>query len=147
MMRRRAGSGIVLNPAPRLNRCRDYFGVISFLFDLRIQASTPPFISPCRGTEVAEVDRSQLLLYRVNKMRAKHPKKDVESALVDAETAGWTVIATASGHRWGVMRCGEASRAGCQTSVWSTPRNAGLHARQIRRFIRRCPHGFDQVKR
>ena len=95
----------------------------------------------------AEVDRARVLLYRVNKMRAKHPKKEVESALVDGEAAGWTVIPTPSGHRWGVMRCGEASRSGCRVSVWSTPRNAGHHAKQIRRFIRRCPHGFDQVRR
>jgi len=52
-------------------------------------------------------------LYRVNVSRARHPKKEVEAALRDAEEAGWTVAATRSGHRWGVIRCGEFSRAGC----------------------------------
>ena len=49
------------------------------------------------------------------------------------------VTAIASGHRWGVMRCGEASRSGCQMSIWSTSRSSGHHARQVRRFIGRCP--------
>ena len=85
-------------------------------------------------------------LHRVNVARARHPKKDVENALRDAEAAGWTVKATASGHRWGVIRCGETSRSGCQMSIWSTPRNAGAHARQLRRFVERCPHEWDSVR-
>lgn len=79
-------------------------------------------------------------LYRVNMARARHPKKEIEGALRDAEAAGWTVTATPSGHRWGVIRCGETNRSGCQMSIWSTPRNTGIHARQVRRFIARCPH-------
>ena len=71
--------------------------------------------------------------------RARHPKKEVEEALADAETAGWT-IAVADGHRWGVMKCSEPGRAGCQVSIWSTPRSPGNHAKQIRRALRRCPH-------
>ncbi|MBC8194444.1 MAG: hypothetical protein H8E69_01600 [Actinobacteria bacterium] len=72
--------------------------------------------------------------------RARHPKKDVEGALADAEEAGWAVTPTGAGHRWGVMLCGETGRQGCQISIWSTPRNPGNHARQIRRSIDRCPH-------
>ena len=53
--------------------------------------------------------------------RAKHPKKEVETALRDAESAGWTVTPTQSGHRWGVMRCGMEGPSGCQISIWSTP--------------------------
>lgn len=60
--------------------------------------------------------------------------------LREAERAGWRVIATASGHRWGVVRCPQASREGCQASVWSTPRNPGDHAKQPRRVISRCLH-------
>ena len=41
---------------------------------------------------------------------------------------------------WGYMRCCEASRSGCEASVWSTPRNPGNHAKQLRRAIERCPH-------
>ncbi len=76
------------------------------------------------------VDSTQRVLYGVNTLRARHPKKDVEKALVDATEVGWTVIATVSGHRWGVLRCGEASRAGCQVSIWSTPPNSGNQSRQ-----------------
>lgn len=60
--------------------------------------------------------------------------------LSEAEQTGWQVVATTSGHRWGVLRCPEASREGCQASIWSTPRNAGNHAKQLRRVIDRCPH-------
>ncbi|MYN65608.1 MAG: hypothetical protein F4X11_11350 [Acidobacteria bacterium] len=72
--------------------------------------------------------------------RPRHPKKEVEGALADAEAAGWTVTPTSSGHRWGVVRCTESSRLGCQASIWSTPRNPGAHARQLRRVVARCPH-------
>ncbi|MDK1037577.1 MAG: hypothetical protein QGD91_01410 [Actinomycetota bacterium] len=72
--------------------------------------------------------------------RSRHPKKDVEPALGYAEKAGWDVASTSSGHRWGVARCREASRSGCQVSIWSTPRNPGNHAKQIRRAVDRCPH-------
>ena len=80
------------------------------------------------------------LLYRVNMTRSRHPKKEVESALHEAESAGWTVARTQSGHRWGVMRCGQAVGSECRTSIWSTPRSPGNHAKQLRRFIARCPH-------
>ena len=86
-------------------------------------------------------------MYRVNAMRARHPKKDVEIALAEVEAAGWTVTPKSSGHRWGVMKCGEASRSGCQVSIWSTPRNAGHHANQLRRFVKRCPHEWSQEPR
>ena len=85
-------------------------------------------------------------MYGVNMARARHPKKDVEAALADAEEAGWTVTPTSSGHRWGVLRCGEASRLGCQVSVWSTPRNPGNHAKQIRRALDRCPHEWSDTE-
>lgn len=60
--------------------------------------------------------------------------------LSEAEAAGWRVEPTRSGHRWGVMRCPEPSREGCQVSIWSTPRSSGAHANQLRRAMRRCPH-------
>jgi hypothetical protein len=76
--------------------------------------------------------------------RARHPKKDVEAALAELEDAGWTVTSTASGHRWGVARCAESSRSGCQISIWSTPRSPENHARQIRRVLDRCNHISDE---
>lgn len=72
--------------------------------------------------------------------RRRHPRKEVEATLDEAEQAGWRVLPTASGHRWGVLRRPEATREGCQASIWSTPRNAENHAKQLRRVIDRCPH-------
>lgn len=84
--------------------------------------------------------QSNGMLYRVNMKRSRHPKKDVEVALAYAEKAGWDVVSRSSGHRWGVARCGQAGRSGCQVSIWSTPRSPGNHAKQIRRAVDRCPH-------
>ena len=79
-------------------------------------------------------------LYYPNMPRGRHPKKEIEAALRDAEARGWAVAIAATAHRWGVMTCPEESRAGCRSSIWSTPRNAGNHARQIRQALNRCPH-------
>jgi hypothetical protein len=74
--------------------------------------------------------------------RAKHPNKEVESALRHAEAHGWR-ISVGGSHAWGRIycpyndpecRCGEF----CMTSVWSTPRNAENHARQLRRAVDNC---------
>jgi len=74
--------------------------------------------------------------------RAKHPKKEVEEALRYAEEAGWRVSVGGS-HAWGKVyspyddeecRCGEF----CIASVWSTPKNAGNHAHQIKRVVDNC---------
>ena len=73
--------------------------------------------------------------------RNRHPKKEVEDALQYAEAHAWTVIDTASGHRWGVATCpGDCSPP---MSIWSTPRNPGNHARQIMRNVDRCPHDLS----
>lgn len=71
--------------------------------------------------------------------RTRHSKKEVEAALRYAESQGWTVTPTSSGHRWGKAECGR----GCVISIWSTPRNPGNHAKQIRRAVDRCPHHHD----
>lgn len=74
--------------------------------------------------------------------RKRHSKKDIEEALVYAESQGWR-IEPATGHAWGRLycpynsadcRCGEY----CVISIWSTPKSASNHARQIRRVIDRC---------
>ncbi|MFU8820481.1 MAG: hypothetical protein ACNA8G_02890 [Gammaproteobacteria bacterium] len=74
--------------------------------------------------------------------RARHPDKDVESAVRYAELHGWRVE-TARGHAWGRMYCpfnDSGCRQGefCMASIWSTPRNPAIHARQIRRVVDRC---------
>ena len=74
--------------------------------------------------------------------RKKHPKSEVEEALRFAEKHGWRIEIGGS-HAWARIycpyndkdcRCGEF----CIASVWSTPRNAENHARQIRRLIANC---------
>ena len=76
-------------------------------------------------------------MYSVNMPRLRHPKKEVEAALWQAERAAWTVEATASGHRWGGARCPGDCPA---LSVWSTPRSPGDHAKRLRAAVQRCPH-------
>lgn len=74
--------------------------------------------------------------------RPSHPKKEVEAALRHAEENGWRVEVGGS-HAWGRIycpsnvaecRCGEF----CITSVWSTPKNPGNHARALRRVVNNC---------
>ncbi|WP_153788784.1 hypothetical protein [Pseudomonas sp. EMN2] len=74
--------------------------------------------------------------------RLSHAKKEVEQALRHAEYHGWRVVA-GGGHCWGKMycpfndadcRCGEL----CVTSIWSTPKNPGNFARQLRRVVDNC---------
>lgn len=74
--------------------------------------------------------------------RRTHAKPEVEHAIQYAEAHGWTVKVGGS-HAWGRMyrpyddkdcRCGEF----CIASIWSTPRNARNHARQIRRVVDNC---------
>lgn len=72
--------------------------------------------------------------------RTRHPKKDVEQALRFAEDHGWTVVPTTSGHSWGHMRCPHEGQDACQVAIWSTPKNAGNHAKRIRQRVRNCPH-------
>lgn len=69
--------------------------------------------------------------------RPRHPNKEIEEAVVYAESKGWRY--RKQGH-WGRMYCAHADRDGCQTGVNSTPRNNEAHAKQIRRAVDRCPH-------
>ena len=68
--------------------------------------------------------------------RSPHPKKEVEEALKHAEGQGWRVEVGGS-HAWGRIYCpynDEECRCGefYITSVWSTPKNPGNHARASR---------------
>ncbi len=74
--------------------------------------------------------------------RRKHPKPEIESALKYAELSGWR-IETGGSHAWGRMYCpfrDSSCRCGefCITSIWSTPKNAGNHARQLMRIVNNC---------
>ena len=83
--------------------------------------------------------------------RSLHPKKEVEAALRHAETHGWRVT-VGGAHAWGKIycprrhdecRCGEF----CITSVWSTPRNPGNHARALRRVVDTAHGGRRAARR
>jgi hypothetical protein len=70
--------------------------------------------------------------------KGRHPKKEIRAALDDAAAAGLVVKDTsAHGHSWGYVYC---PKCGQRFSVSSTPKNAGNHAKQIRRFILRHRH-------
>jgi hypothetical protein len=73
-------------------------------------------------------------------LRSKHPKKDVEEALQEAEVAGM-IVEDGHGH-WGVIWCpgDEDHRCPRPFWVWSSPKNAQNHAKQIRRYTARCTH-------
>lgn len=78
--------------------------------------------------------------------RRAHPKQDVESALRYAEQNGWRVEVGGS-HCWGKIYCpynDRDCRCGnfCITSVWSTPKSATTHAKQLKRVVDNCTkHG------
>ena len=74
--------------------------------------------------------------------RSRHSDKDIEAALIYAEQNDW-VIKVGGGHAWGKMYCpanDKECRCGqfCVTGIWSTPRNSGNHAKQIRRVVDNC---------
>jgi hypothetical protein len=73
--------------------------------------------------------------------RTKHPNKEMEAAIVFAEDCGWRYARVGnSAHAWGRLLCSLESREGCAMSIWSTPRNASVHVKQILRRVNQCPH-------
>lgn len=71
--------------------------------------------------------------------RKTHKHKEIEKVVAYAETRGWRVK-EGSGHAWAYLYCTQQDRSGCKVGVWSTPKNAENHARQIRRQVDSCPH-------
>jgi hypothetical protein len=68
--------------------------------------------------------------------RRSHSKPEIEAALKYAEANGWRVDLAGS-HAWGKIYCpynDPDCRSGifCVASIWSTPKNSGNHAKQIR---------------
>lgn len=77
--------------------------------------------------------------------RPKHPDKEIEQAIVYAEENGWRYKGSGkSAHAWGKLLCPLHTREGHKMSIWSTPRNAFNHARQIKQLIDRCQHGAEE---
>lgn len=74
-------------------------------------------------------------------VRQRHPNKEIENAIRHAEEKGWRYRKVGgSAHAWGRLLCPLHEREGCSLSIWSTPRNCELHARQIRKYVDGCPH-------
>ena len=71
--------------------------------------------------------------------RSRHPNKEIEAAIIYAESRGWSFVRTGS-HGWGVFHCPFADRTGHQFTVLSTPRVPHDHAERFRRLINRCQH-------
>ena len=73
--------------------------------------------------------------------RPKHPNKDIEDAIIYAEQHRWIYKDSGrSAHAWGRLLCPLHTREGHKMSIWSTPRNAFNHARQIIRLVDQCQH-------
>lgn len=76
--------------------------------------------------------------------RPKHPKKEIEQAIVYAEKLGWRYKSSGnSAHSWGRLLCPQADRDGCILSIWSTPRCPSSHAELILRKVKQCEHTGD----
>lgn len=76
---------------------------------------------------------------RLRYSAAKHPRKQVEAALKQAESAGFRVE-TGRGH-WGVLYCAGSKKGQCSPfSVNGSPKNPDNEAKRITRFVARCPH-------
>ena len=69
----------------------------------------------------------------VNVARERHQRKQVEAALRFAEEEGCRVEVLHSGHTWGAV---VAPNGQC-LRVWSTPKDADVAAKMIRRFVLR----------
>lgn len=74
--------------------------------------------------------------------RGKHAKPEVEKAIRFAESRGWRIEEGGS-HAWGKMYCPynmAECRCGihCITSICSTPKNSGNHAKRLVRAVENC---------
>ena len=66
-------------------------------------------------------------------VRDRHQRKQVEAALRFAEAKGCLVEVHHAGHTWGLV----VASNGQQLRVWSTPKDADVAAKMIRRFVQR----------
>ncbi|HEY0210189.1 hypothetical protein [Acerihabitans sp.] len=66
-----------------------------------------------------------------------HPNKHIQAAIEYALSKGWR-FRHSKGHAFGRLTCGIPGHEEHQISVWSTPRIAENHAKQLRRRIDSC---------
>lgn len=69
--------------------------------------------------------------------RARHADKHIDEAVDYAVGKRW-VLYMSNGHAWGHLLCPNADRGGCRISVWSTPKGAENHAKNIRKLVDKC---------
>ncbi len=68
----------------------------------------------------------------------KHPNKDIRAAISYAVSCGWRPVeAGNSSHAYCRLKC-RLLHGEHQMSVWSTPKSAQQHARQIIRKVNEC---------
>jgi len=75
----------------------------------------------------------------------KHPHKHIQAAIDYALAKGWVWVAPGhSAHCFCRLRCGspENQHQAHQLSVWSTPRSAENHAKQIKHKVDHCRIGL-----
>jgi len=73
--------------------------------------------------------------------RPKHPNKEIEKAILYAEKNHWIYKESGnSAHAWGRLLCPLHQRDGHQMSIWSTPKSATNHAKQIKKLVDKCQH-------
>ena len=77
-------------------------------------------------------------------VQPKHPNKEIEQAIRYAESKRWRYYSSEhSAHAWGRLLCPLTAREVHSMSIWSTPKSADNHARQIRRNVDACEHRGD----
>src|SRR4051794_3245438 len=78
--------------------------------------------------------------------RNRHPNKDVQKALEEAEDEGAELeLRGKKGHAWGRLYCGRGGQRPCCLLVWSTPKSPHALAKDIRSFMRKCPHKPEEA--
>ncbi|WP_145521054.1 hypothetical protein [Yersinia mollaretii] len=66
-----------------------------------------------------------------------HPNKHIQAAIDYALSKGWK-FRSSNGHAFGRLYCGISEHNQHQMSIWSTPKNAENHGKQIYRKVNTC---------
>jgi hypothetical protein len=77
-------------------------------------------------------------VYIVHMGRERHPHKEIEKSLKQAEAASFEVDVVRRGHVWGRVVAPNLQAL----TVWSTPRSPETMAKRVREFVRR--HRIDE---
>lgn len=71
----------------------------------------------------------------------KHPNKHIQAAIDYAISKGWVlIVAGNSSHLFCKLRCGNSNDEYQEhkMSIWCTPKNEEVHAKQIIRKVNQC---------